>query len=153
MKKLYKLLDEYQAAVKAAANGGMPSSRAAIACQAIRDLFAEVSRSTTALEPFNEAEARAGRPICIFRKGAPVLEEVRFIGMQSEGRVVVEASDKRVEMGGQDEVFMKPREMRTVYLNIYKNGPIYTYAREDLARADARCGATHVACPVQIPAE
>ena len=100
-------------------------------------------------EPFDLERARKGD--AIEHRG----DEVWFVGVMSNGRVVVEVINNGLTTFSPDELRMAPPKMRTVYLNVYTFndcGEIgYIYSDADFATRASDIRAKRVAFPVQIP--
>lgn len=143
MNKLDDMLDALMSSCEGATLAAQRIARAAI-----MQYVAENAKGCRVV-PFDEAAARAGAAIQV--DGA----DVRFVGTNSAGCVVFEDASGAICLAHIRAVTMKPREMRTMWINLYQSGRYGSlHETEDRARA-AACsdaegdGATQYS--VQVP--
>lgn len=148
--KLDDLLDVYRDAVRTDEN-----SHGVLNAKAVRDAHAAIltyvrdNMPAAANAPFDEAAARAGKPI----EGLNASKEwvpAHFVGVTQQGRIVVEFHDLCLVQLRPDEVRIAAPKMRTLYLNIATHH-VGVYRNEADAKKHAAYGTIHIAYPVQVP--
>jgi len=153
MNKLHDLLIKLEeaAAAHAAASGPFDTDNKKQAkMQAWGAVIQYVADATRSHVPFDEAAARAGKPI------EALIDEdwhpVRFVGVTNSGRPVIEGENEHVVSVRPTHVRMAASKMRTYYINASSHGIHGFYLSEDAAKNDgAKRGYPTIAYPIQIP--
>lgn len=121
--------------------------------QAQADILSYVAQHRTPAPhaPFNEAAARAGKPIEARING--VWQSAHFVGMDSCGtHAVVESGACVLIFMTLDCMRMAVPKMRTLYVNASSEGVQGFYLSEEAAKKDAeKRGYPIAAYPVQLP--
>lgn len=102
----------------------------------------------TANAPFDEAAARAGKPIEVELGGK--WQATEFVGMRSNGDAVVDFGSHGISTMRVEFIRMAAPKMRTLYLNIASQH-VGVYRTEADAKKHAASGTTHIAYPVEVP--
>lgn len=104
--------------------------------------------SAAANAPFDEAAARAGKPIeCVWNGKWQATE---FVGMRSNGDAVVDFGSYGISPLRVELIRMAAPKMRTLYLNIATHH-VGVYRTEADAKKHAASGTIHIAYPVEVP--
>ena len=98
--------------------------------------------------PFDEAAARAGKPIEVELGGK--WQATEFVGMRSNGDAVVDFGSHGISTMRVEFIRMAAPKMRTLYLNIASQH-VGVYRTEADAKKHAASGTTHIAYPVEVP--
>ena len=92
------------------------------------------------MKPFDLERAKAGDPIrqSHYRDGGPYFD-VRFVGVMSDGRIVVERTPNHIATTDASFLVMAPRK-KTFYVNLHRrdDGLAHAFIYEDAGEAGTR---------------
>ncbi|AAT37745.1 gp44 [Burkholderia phage BcepB1A] len=149
MNKLDDLLMAYSRAVRADERSPTVNNKrcVGVAYGAVMT-YVRDNMPAAANAPFDEAAARAGKPIeCVWNGKWQATE---FVGMRSNGDAVVDFGSHGISVMRVELIRMVAPKMRTLYLNIASQH-VGVYRTEADAKKHAASGTTHIAYPVEVP--